>query len=71
MTMVSISEALNYSNDRLSRAGIETARLDARLLIEHVLRLSPHEMISQKERPLKDALDHPSEFAPIISPKAG
>jgi release factor glutamine methyltransferase len=41
--MLNVQEALNQSNDLLSKAGIETARLDARLLIEHALGLSPHE----------------------------
>ena len=50
--MVSVQEALNQTNDRLSQAGIETARLDARLLIEHVLRLAPHEVNSKREQTL-------------------
>jgi len=51
--MLNVQEALNQSNDLLSKAGIETARLDARLLIEHALGLSPHESTLKSERLLR------------------
>lgn len=51
--MLNVQEALNQSNDLLSKAGIETARLDARLLIEHALGLSPHESTLKCERLLR------------------
>lgn len=50
MTMINVQEALHQSNDALTKAGIETARLDARLLIEHALGLDPHEAMSKSER---------------------
>ncbi|MGY8990556.1 MAG: peptide chain release factor N(5)-glutamine methyltransferase [Rhodospirillales bacterium] len=52
--MLNIQEALNQSNAFLAQAGIETARLDARLLVEYSLGLGSHESSLKSEGILQD-----------------
>lgn len=46
------AEAARAVADRLNGAGIETARLDARLLVAHLLGMPPHRVVTHGETPL-------------------
>jgi release factor glutamine methyltransferase len=50
-----VQDALRHSNDVLAEAGIETARLDARLLVGHVLGMDAKAALLVNERALHDA----------------
>lgn len=52
---MNVADALDSSRDSLARAGIETARLDARLLVERALALGDYGVLTEPERPLSDA----------------
>lgn len=52
---ISVADAFDRSSDSLARAGIETARLDARLLLERALSLGDYGVLSEPERPLSEA----------------
>ena len=54
-----VGEAFRDASRRLSEAGVVTARLDARLLVEHVLGEAPGAALGQRERILSaDQDDH-------------
>ncbi|MEX2451463.1 MAG: peptide chain release factor N(5)-glutamine methyltransferase [Rhodospirillales bacterium] len=52
---MNVADALDRSRDSLARAGIETARLDARLLVERALALGDYGVLTERDRPLSDA----------------
>lgn len=54
LTSPSLKEITRCLTDHFSKAGIETASLDARLLIQHVLSLSHAQFISAPQRYLSD-----------------
>ncbi|MHA1597938.1 MAG: peptide chain release factor N(5)-glutamine methyltransferase [Alphaproteobacteria bacterium] len=51
--MITVSEALAQAGHALTEAGIDSARLDARLLMGHALGLSPEQVFGNPERPLQ------------------
>lgn len=51
---ITVGEALATATERLTEAGIGTARLDARALLAHVLETEPMSLFSRPERRLTD-----------------
>ena len=52
--MVTLAEQLRISADRLAKAGIDTAQLDARVLTSHALKLPIESIVRNANEPLKD-----------------
>ncbi|MCK4331008.1 MAG: peptide chain release factor N(5)-glutamine methyltransferase [Dehalococcoidia bacterium] len=49
---MTLAQALQQSTRTLSRSGIEDSHLEARILLEHILKLSPAQLYTQTERVL-------------------
>ncbi len=55
MTTANVAEALHRAAATLGAAGVARPRLDARLLLAHVLRIGPEGVIAEPERPVDPA----------------
>jgi release factor glutamine methyltransferase len=66
--MSSVAEALKRGAARLSQAGLESARLDARVLMAHVLGLPSNEVALSREALMPERL---AEFEALIARRAG
>lgn len=54
MTQTTLAEAARDAETRLADAGVDSARLDARLLVAHVLGIPPHRVVTHGEAPVDD-----------------
>ena len=54
---MTVAEALRRAEDELAAAGVDTARVDAELLVAHVLGVSRTEALLERERELPPGLD--------------
>ncbi|MFN3695462.1 MAG: peptide chain release factor N(5)-glutamine methyltransferase, partial [Ignavibacterium sp.] len=52
--MITVLEALNLSTDYLSKKNIESARLNAELMLAHILKCKRLELYLMFDRPLDD-----------------
>lgn len=62
---MTIAQLLHHAREQLIRAGIESAALDARLLLQHVLDVSHEWVLAHDDAQISDA--HCSEFDALIA----